>query len=155
MLRLSLRQPTAVPNARYIAVSALLFAPKTGKVVSWMAGRGYGFIEDHSERKQHFVHFSGLKVEPGGFRSLSVGQEVEFDVTEADGRPRAENVTGPGGNALPSGERPMQDAGGDRRGRGRGGGRGGGRGDGFRGRGDGERARTDMRTTSGDRVDDF
>ena len=41
-----------------------------GKVVSWMAGRGFGFVEDDGDKKQHFVHFSALKVETGGNRAL-------------------------------------------------------------------------------------
>lgn len=93
----------------------------TGTVVSWK--KGFGFIEDQ-EKKQHFVHFSALQVEEGGFRALDVGQEVEFQVSEQDGRTRAENVTAVGGGLLPSGPRPESDGG---RGgfRGRGGDRGG------------------------------
>ncbi|CCW62385.1 unnamed protein product [Phytomonas sp. EM1] len=79
-----------------------------GHVVSWMSGRGFGFIEDHADKKQHFVHFSALQTEPGGYRALSVDQEVEFEVASQDGRTRAENVTAPGGGKLPSGARPPQ-----------------------------------------------
>lgn len=126
MLRLTLQR-------RAFAATPVCFLPTGGKVVSWMQGRGFGFVEDTNDKKQHFVHFSALKVETGGFRSLSVGQEVEFDVTEDNGRTRAENVTAPGGNPLPSGERPPDNMGGrGGRGRGRGGDRGRGRG---RGRG--------------------
>ena len=104
-----------------------------GKAVSWKGG--FGFIEDDSDKAQHFVHFSALSVETGGFRSLNVGQEVQFDVTTVDGRTRAENVTAIGGEPLPSGPPPQ--SGGARGGRGgrggdfgggRGGSRGGGRG---------------------------
>nr|CCC53379.1 putative mitochondrial RNA binding protein [Trypanosoma vivax Y486] len=105
-----------------------------GKVISWMSGRGFGFIEDEADKKQHFVHFSALQTETGGFRSLTVGQEVEFEVASQDGRTRAENVTSPGGAKLPSGPRPPEGMG---RGRGFGGGRGGrGFGGGRGGRGD-------------------
>lgn len=52
------------------------------------------------------MHFSALQTETGGFRALSVGQEVEFQVSNQDGRTRAENVTAPGGAKLPSGPRP-------------------------------------------------
>lgn len=114
----------------------------TGKVVSWMAGRGFGFVEDAEDKKQHFVHFSTLQVVPGGFRALTVGQEVQFEINTQDGRTRAENVTALNGEPLPSGPRPPERSddgnnGGFRGGRGGGnfrGGRGGGRG-GFRGRG--------------------
>ncbi|EPY23432.1 mitochondrial RNA-binding protein [Angomonas deanei] len=97
-----------------------------GKVVSWITGRGFGFIEDEADNKQHFVHFSAIQVEANGYRSLSVGQEVEFEVTNQDGRTRADNVTGPGGEKLPSGPRPPE--GGQGRGFGGGRGRGGNRG---------------------------
>lgn len=120
-------------------------ATTTGTVVSWK--KGFGFIEDEA-KNQHFVHFSALQVEEGGFRALDVGQQVEFVVSEQDGRTRAENVTAIGGGALPSGPRPESD-GGFRGGRGgdRGGyggfrgGRGGDRGGfgGFRGGRGGDR----------------
>jgi cold shock CspA family protein len=116
---------TLASRAAFSASAALL---NKGKVVSWMAGRGFGFIEDDADKKQHFVHFSALKVETGGFRAVTVGQEVEFDVTSQDGRTKAENVSGPGGQPLPSGPRPPE---------GGFGGRGGGGGGGFRGRGGG------------------
>eukprot|EP00796_Vickermania_ingenoplastis_P008334 gene8334-5841_t len=106
---------------RRLAPTALLM--NTGKVVSWMNGRGFGFIEDDADKKQHFVHFSALQTETGGFRALTVGQEVEFEVATQDGRTRAENVTSPGGDKLPSGPRPPEGAGrgfGGRGGRGRG-----------------------------------
>lgn len=96
-----------------------------GKVVSWMSGRGFGFVEDDADKKQHFVHFSALQTETGGYRALAVGQEVEFEVAAHDGRTRAENVTAPGGAKLPSGPRPPQQGGRGGFGRG-GGGRGGG-----------------------------
>ncbi|EKG06345.1 hypothetical protein TCSYLVIO_002556 [Trypanosoma cruzi] len=109
-----------------------------GKVISWMSGRGFGFIEDDTDKKQHFVHFSALQTETGGFRSLTVGQEVEFEVASQDGRTRAENVTAPGGSKLPSGPRPPEGMGRGRGGGGRGRG-GGGRGfGGSGGRGGGE-----------------
>lgn len=115
MLRL-----TTVNRAAFSATAALL---NKGKVVSWMSGRGFGFIADDADSKQHFVHFSALKVEPNGFRALTVGQEVEFDVATQDGRSRCENVVAPGGAPLPSGPRPPEGSFG--RGRGFGGGRGG------------------------------
>ncbi|EPY17116.1 RNA binding protein rbp16 [Strigomonas culicis] len=95
-----------------------------GKVIAWMNGRGFGFIEDESDKKQHFVHFSALQTETGGYRALTIGQDVEFEVATQDGRTRAENVTGPGGAKLPSGPHPPEGAG-RGFGRGRGQGRGG------------------------------
>lgn len=116
----------ASTQSRMAVTAALL---NKGKVVSWMNGRGFGFVEDDVDKKQHFVHFSALQTETGGFRALTVGQEVEFEVASQDGRTRAENVTAPGGAKLPSGPRPPEGMG---RGFGRGGNRGfrGGRGGG-------------------------
>lgn len=104
-----------------------------GTVVSWMPGRGFGFVQD-AEQKQIFVHHSAIKVEEGAYRGLTVGQEVEFDVvTQDDGKTKADNVTGPGGAALPGGPKPQfQEGGGFRGGRGgNGGGFRGGRGGGY------------------------
>ncbi|KAG5498237.1 hypothetical protein JIQ42_03041 [Leishmania sp. Namibia] len=113
-----------VSSVSRIAPSLALL--NTGKVVSWMSGRGFGFIEDNADKKQHFVHFSALQTETGGYRALAVDQEVEFEVASQDGRTRAENVTGPGGAKLPSGPRPPEGSPGGRGGFG--GGRGRGRG---------------------------
>ena len=123
---------TAMNRSAFSATAALL---NKGKVATWMAGRGFGFIEDEADKKQHFVHFSALKVETGGFRALTIGQEVEFDVTSQDGRTKAENVSAPGGAPLPSGPRPPEGSGFGQRGRG--GGNYGGNGGSYRGRGSG------------------
>ena len=98
------RQTTC--RRRFFCSSTPILLVHTGKIKTWMSGRGFGFVEDDKTKQQHFVHFSSLKIEPGGYRSVTVGQEVEFDVAQVDGRSRAENVTAPGGVALPSGQRP-------------------------------------------------
>ena len=59
--------------------------------VKWFNNqKGYGFITDE-EGKDVFVHFSGLNM--GGFKTLSEGQEVEFNLTEGDKGPQATDVT--------------------------------------------------------------
>lgn len=74
----------------------------TGRVVSFR--RAFGFIEDHADKAQHFVHFRALRVGGDGFKDVAVGQEVEFDVcASGDGRTSAENVTCIGGAPLPAG----------------------------------------------------
>lgn len=132
--------------------SSMPFFGTVGKVASWMPGRGFGFVAG-DDGKEHFVHFSAVKVEAGAFRGLTVGQEVEFDLVTQDGRTRAENVTAPGGGFLPGAPRPFNEGGrgggeggrgGRGGGRGYGGGRGGGRGGGGyggRGRGGGDNNR--------------
>lgn len=100
----------------------------TGTVIRWKDDRGFGFIQEHSdEKKEHYVHFSALTVENDGFRALTEGQEVEFEITQQGDKTRAENVTAPGGGALPAGQKPQGDGG------------FGGRGGGGRGRGFGDR----------------
>ncbi|MDO9355167.1 MAG: cold shock domain-containing protein [Solirubrobacteraceae bacterium] len=69
--------------------------------MSWL-GR-YGFIQGDGDKKEHFVHFRDLQVEADGFRALSVGQRVEFQVVDQGGRTNAENVCAPGGAPLPAG----------------------------------------------------
>ena len=58
--------------------------------VKWFnGGRGYGFIAVEG-RPDVFVHFSVIT--GGGYRSLEEGQQVEFDITQGQKGPQAENV---------------------------------------------------------------
>lgn len=58
--------------------------------VKWFNNqKGYGFICDEAG-KDIFVHYSGLNME--GFKTLSEGENVEFDVIEGDKGPQAVNV---------------------------------------------------------------
>jgi len=60
-------------------------------VVKWFNGeKGYGFIARDNGEKDVFVHFSAISAE--GFRTLREGQRVEFEVTEGDKGPQAQNV---------------------------------------------------------------
>lgn len=61
----------------------------TGKVKWFNDAKGYGFIE-RPEGDDVFVHFSAI--EGSGFRSLSEGQEVEFEVVEGPKGKQAANV---------------------------------------------------------------
>ena len=59
--------------------------------VKWFNdAKGFGFIAQEGG-KDVFVHHSAIKVE--GFRSLTEGQRVEFDVVAGTKGPAAENVT--------------------------------------------------------------
>jgi len=58
--------------------------------VKWFnESKGYGFIRP-SGGEDVFVHFSAIQTE--GFRTLSEGEEVEFEVRESDRGRQAENV---------------------------------------------------------------
>lgn len=61
-----------------------------GKVKWFSAEKGYGFIEREDNAGDVFVHFSAIQEE--GFKSLTEGQEVEFDIVEGARGPQAANV---------------------------------------------------------------
>ena len=60
-----------------------------GKVKWFNDSKGYGFISQNAG-DDLFVHFSAIKEE--GFRTLSEGDVVEFEVAETDRGPQAANV---------------------------------------------------------------
>ena len=58
--------------------------------VKWFNNnKGYGFIE-REEGEDVFVHYSAINSE--GFKSLSEGDAVEFEVTQGEKGPQASNV---------------------------------------------------------------
>jgi len=61
-----------------------------GSVKWFNPEKGYGFIEKE-DGNDVFVHYSAIQEE--GFKTLDEGQQVEFDVVEADRGPQATNVT--------------------------------------------------------------
>jgi len=60
-----------------------------GKVKWFNEAKGYGFIQ-RSDGDDLFVHFSAIVGD--GYRTLSEGETVEFEVSEQDGRVQAANV---------------------------------------------------------------
>ena len=61
-----------------------------GRVKWFNDKKGYGFIEQENG-EDVFVHFSAITEE--GFKSLSEGQEVEFEVTSGPKGAQAKNAT--------------------------------------------------------------
>jgi cold shock protein len=59
--------------------------------VKWFnAEKGYGFIAVEGGGADVFVHYSAIAM--SGYRTLDEGQKVEFDVTQGQKGPQAENV---------------------------------------------------------------
>jgi CspA family cold shock protein len=62
-----------------------------GKVKWFSETKGYGFIEVEG-RRDIFVHYSAIQKD--GYKTLSEGQEVEFEIVDGLKGPQAANVTG-------------------------------------------------------------
>jgi CspA family cold shock protein len=65
-----------------------IFVPE-GKVKWFNEKKGFGFIEQDGG-KDLFVHYTAITGE--GFKTLSEGQRVSFEVEETSKGPKAKNV---------------------------------------------------------------
>ncbi len=63
----------------------------TGTVKWFNDSKGFGFISADDGGNDLFVHHTAI-VSNGGFRTLSEGQRVQFEVTRGPKGPKAENV---------------------------------------------------------------
>lgn len=62
----------------------------TQGTVKWFSNeKGYGFIS-RPDGEDVFVHFSAIQMD--GFRTLTEGQEVEFDIVDGPKGKQAANV---------------------------------------------------------------
>jgi len=60
-----------------------------GRIKWFNDAKGYGFIEQ-SDGEDVFVHFSSISME--GFKTLTEGQEVEFELRQTEKGLQASNV---------------------------------------------------------------
>ncbi|MFQ5607739.1 MAG: cold-shock protein [Candidatus Zixiibacteriota bacterium] len=63
---------------------------ETGTVKWFNADKGYGFIT-REEGTDVFVHHNAINGE--GFKTLTQGQKVEFEVQQSEKGPQAQDVT--------------------------------------------------------------
>ncbi len=62
----------------------------TGKVKWFNEKKGYGFITRDDNGQDVFVHYTAINQK--GFKTLSEGQKVEFEIVEGAKGPQAANV---------------------------------------------------------------
>jgi CspA family cold shock protein len=62
----------------------------TGTVKWFNESKGFGFITPSDGSKDVFVHFSSIQ--GNGFKTLSEGQNVEFEIQDGQKGPAAVNV---------------------------------------------------------------
>ncbi len=81
----------------------------TGTVKFFNPDKGYGFITVAETQEDIFVHHTGIVKE--GYRSLGLGEQVEFNIStrETDGKKQATEVTGPNGAPVIGSIRPRTD----------------------------------------------
>jgi cold shock protein len=63
----------------------------TGSIKWFNDAKGYGFIQQEDGGEDVFVHYSALPA-ANGYRTLTEGQRVQFDVVQERGKERAANV---------------------------------------------------------------
>lgn len=68
-------------------------------IVKWFNNaKGYGFIVPHDGGDDLFAHFSAVTMD--GYKTLSAGDQVQFDVTMGDKGPQATNIVTTGAGSI-------------------------------------------------------
>jgi len=62
----------------------------TGLVKWFNDAKGYGFIQQEGSDKDVFVHYTAIQGD--GFKTLTEGQKVDFDLIDGPKGPQASNV---------------------------------------------------------------
>jgi cold shock protein len=75
---------------RVVALNEGFELMATGTVKWFNADKGFGFIAPDDGTADVFVHFSAIA--STGYRTLDENQKVEFDMTQGQKGPQAENV---------------------------------------------------------------
>jgi len=73
----------------FIYIWRLLMSTTTGRVKWFDEKKGFGFIE-REDGNDVFVHFKAIT--GSGYKTLTEGQEVQFDVEQGQKGPQASNV---------------------------------------------------------------
>jgi CspA family cold shock protein len=74
---------TAAPLLKEIRVA-------TGTVKWFNSEKGFGFIQQDNGGPDVFAHYSAIAAQ--GYRELTEGQKVEFDITQGQKGPQADNI---------------------------------------------------------------
>ena len=75
------------PDQHQVGISSM----RTTGTVKWFNdAKGFGFVAPEDGSKDCFVHHS--EISGDGFKTLEEGERVEFDVTQGQKGPAAENV---------------------------------------------------------------
>jgi cold shock protein len=81
---------TARRREQLVTGVSSVMARITGTVKWFNDAKGFGFITPENGEKDCFVHHSAIQAQ--GFKSLTEGQRVEFDVVQGAKGPAAQNV---------------------------------------------------------------
>ncbi|MGW4825369.1 cold-shock protein [Streptomyces sp. NPDC004227] len=63
----------------------------SGTVKWFSADKGYGFIAQHNGGPDVFAHYSEIQG-GGGYRQLTEGEHVTFDIVQGQKGPQAQNI---------------------------------------------------------------